>query len=131
MIIVGLCHVRVVPQLARREEHGQALAGPLRVPDDAASLAAGFPQPDGASNELVGRAKLLIPGDLLDRFALFRFEDDEVSNEVQQIPAVKQAIDRALHLVEGTGCWCADVGPAIAASIEAVAPACRTSSAAR
>ena len=99
-----VCHGRFEDELAGEEEHGQALAGALGVPDDAALVVAvgsgGF---DGAFDGLVDRVVLVIPGDLLDDGLAVVFEDDEGADQIEEPPLLEHALDEGFELVGGFG----------------------------
>ena len=87
------------PHLPRGEEHGQALARALCVPDETAPPAAWFVGFQRTLHQFVGTAELLPPGDLLDALPLVRVEDDEVAQDVEQVGPVAEAVDAALQFV--------------------------------
>ena len=52
-------------------------------------------------HDFVRGGELLISGDLLYRCALLNFEDDEVTENVEQVSTIKQPVNRAAHPVRG------------------------------
>ena len=83
----------VAPQLERQPEHGQALARPLRVPDDAAPRAR-FPRRPDPPHRLVDRDELLVAGQLADGAAVLDLEDDEVANDVEEVARLEEPVEQ-------------------------------------
>ena len=83
----------VAPQLERQPEHGQALARPLRVPDDAAPRARfrrRFDPPHG----LVDGDELLVAGQLADGATVLDLEDDEVADDVEEVARLEEPVEQ-------------------------------------
>ena len=83
----------VAPQLEGQPEHGQALARPLRVPDDAAPRARFRRRPDPA-HRLVDGDELLVAGQLADGAAVLDLEDDEVADDVEEIARLEEPVEQ-------------------------------------
>ena len=77
--------------LAREEDHGQALPRPLRMPDHAAPPVTVRPgSPDCAGDGVPDRVVLVVPGHLLrDRPVIIDLEDDVVPDQVEEPPLLK------------------------------------------
>ena len=89
----GLLLRPVAAELERQPEHGQALARPLRVPDDAtprARLARGSDAP----HRLVDGDELLVAGQLADGAAVLDLEDDEVADDVEEVARLQEPVEQ-------------------------------------
>ena len=83
----------VAAELERQPEHGQALARPLRVPDDAAPRAR-FPRRPDPPHRLVDGDELLVAGQLADRAAVLDLEDDEVAEDVEKAARLEEPVEQ-------------------------------------
>ena len=83
----------VAAELEGQPQHRQALARPLRVPDDAAPLAR-FPRRPDPPQRLVHGHELLVAGQLADSAAALDLEHDEVANYVEQIPRFEESVQQ-------------------------------------
>ncbi len=93
--------LRSEDELAREEGHGEALAGPLGVPDDAAPavpVRAGCS--DSRGDRLPGSVELVVAGDDLPNLGVV-LERDEVPDEVEEAALLKDALGRHLQAVGG------------------------------
>jgi len=87
--------------LLGEEHHGEALAAPLRVPEDPELLGRfhipGFPQLDHLGNRLVHAQVLVVLGDLLDQATPCQLEQGEVLHDVEQPTFVAEAANGRLQ----------------------------------
>src|SRR5581483_2185608 len=85
---------------ARVENHRQALARALRMPDHpAAPVARCVRRLDSRFDSLVDGVELMVAGDFLANLAgTFIFEDDKVAEQAQEATLIKDAFDYHLQL---------------------------------
>ncbi len=83
----------VAAQLEGQPQHREALARPLRVPDDAAPLAR-FLRLSNAPQRLVRGHELLVAGQLADGAAALDLEHDEVADDVEQVPRFEESVQQ-------------------------------------
>ena len=83
----------VAAELERQPEHGQALARPLRVPDDAAPRTR-FPRRPDPPHRLVDGDELLVAGQLADGAAVFDLEDNEVAGDVEEVARLEEPVEQ-------------------------------------
>ena len=83
----------VAAELERQPQHGQALARPLRVPDDAAPRAR-FPRRSDPSHRFVDGDELLVAGQLADGAAVFDLEHHEVADDVEEVARLEEPVEQ-------------------------------------
>ena len=90
---------RMLNDLAGVEQHRQALAAALRVPDHPDAAVALDPgRRDGVIHRLVDGVILVIGGDLLGDGCAVGLEDDEIADQVEQALRREDALDQRLKL---------------------------------
>lgn len=100
----GVLHRRMEDDLSGVEGHGEALAGPLGVPDDAsAPIALGRGGHNGALYRLVYGVVLVIGGHLLGDLLAIVFEDYEVLYEIEEAGLLEDALDQHVQLRPALG----------------------------
>ena len=112
----GVLHARFAGDAGGVKRHGEALARPLGMPDDADAAVAGFAArpaagfvagpvgefavsggAQGLGDGVADGVELVVAGDFLDDGAA-GFEDDEVAEEIGEAAFVEQAADQHLQL---------------------------------
>ena len=95
MTMVGLLLGGVAAEFEREPEHGQALAGALGVPDDAATFAWLSCGADPL-HRLVHGDELAVAGQLADGSAALDFEDDEVPDDVEEVLSLEESVEEGV-----------------------------------